>query len=100
MDLILEFIFDLVLESSVEIAKDKKINKWIRYPIAFLLSLFLIAVICTILFVGIVFIFDEEINIKLAGILFIVFDIILIISAIRKIKNEKNNYNKPIKKEE
>ena len=29
MDLILEFIFDLVLESSMEIAKDKKIKKWI-----------------------------------------------------------------------
>ena len=31
---------------------------------------------------------DEEINTKLAGILFIVFDIILIILAIKKIKNE------------
>ncbi len=88
MDLILEFIFDLVLESSMEIAKDKKIKKWIRYPLAFLLSLFIIAVIGTIFFVGIIFILDEEINIKLAGALFIVFDIILIVSAIKKIKRE------------
>lgn len=100
MDLILEFIFDLVLESSMGIAKDKKIKKWIRYPIAFLLSVFIIAVIGTIFFVGVVFIIDEEINIKLAGILFIVFDIILIASAIRKIKNEKINHEKSVKKED
>ena len=94
MEFILEFIFDLVFESSMEIAKDKKIKKWIRYPLAFVLFLFIIAVIGTIFFVGIMFIFDEEINIKLAGILFIIFDIILIISAIKKIMNEKNKYNK------
>ena len=85
MEFILEFIFDLFFESSMEIAKDKKIKKWIRYPLAFVLFLFIIAVIGTIFFVGIMFIFDEEINIKLAGILFIIFDIILIISAIEKI---------------
>lgn len=85
MEFILEFIFDLVFESSMEIAKDKKIKKWIRYPLAFVLFLFIIAVIGTIFFVRIMFIFDEEINIKLAGILFIIFDIILIISAIEKI---------------
>lgn len=85
MEFILEFIFDLVFESSMEIAKDKKIKKWIRYPLAFVLFLFIIAVIGTIFFVGIMFIFDEEINIKLARILFIIFDIILIISAIEKI---------------
>ena len=88
MDLILEFIFDLVLESSMEIAKDKKINKCIRYPLAFLLSLFIIAVIGTIFFVGIMFIIDKELNIKLAGILFLVFDIILVVSAIKKIKKK------------
>lgn len=93
MDLILEFIFDLVLESSMEIAKDKKIKKWIKYPLAFLLSLFIIAVIGTIFFVGIMFIVDEEINIKLAGVLFIVFDIVLIVSAIKKIKKELSTKN-------
>ena len=89
MDLLLEFIFDLVLESSMEIAKDKKINKWIRYPVAIFLSLFIIAVLGLILFVGIMFLMDEEINIKLAGGLFIIFDIILIISAIRKVRKMK-----------
>lgn len=91
MDLLLEFILDLVLESSIEIAKDKKISKWIRYPVAFLLSLFIIAVLCIIFIVGIVFIMDEEINIKLAGALFIVFDIILIISAIKKVIKYKKS---------
>lgn len=94
MDLLLEFIFELVLESSMEIAQDKKVNKWIRYPIAFLLSLFIIAVLSIILFVGIMFLIDEEINIKLAGVLFIVFDVILIISAIKKVSKIKQNKNK------
>ena len=85
MDLLLEFIFELVLESSMEIAQDKKVNKWIRYPIAFLLSLFIISVLSIILFVGIMFLVDEEINIELAGVLFIVFDVILIFSAIKKL---------------
>ena len=89
MDLLLEFIFDLVLESSMEIAKDKQIHKWIRYPVAIFLSLFIIAVLGLILFVGIMFLMDEEINIKLAGGLFIIFDIILIISAIRKVRKMK-----------
>lgn len=89
MDILLEFIFELVLESSMEIAKDKKVNKWIRYPVAILLSLFIIAILGLILFVGIMFLIDEEINLKLAGIAFIMFDVILIISAIRKINKMK-----------
>lgn len=94
MDLLLEFIFELVMESSIEIAQDKKINKWIRYPIAFILSLFIIAVLITIMFVGIMFLMDKEINIKLAGVLFIIFDIILIVSAIKKISKIKKDENK------
>ena len=87
MDLLLELIFDLIVDSSVEIAKDKKVKKWIRYPVAFLLFLFIIAAIGTILFVGIVFLTDSEVNIKFAGMIFIVFDIVLIFSAIKKIRS-------------
>ena len=35
MDLLIELIFELVMETSIEIAQDKKVKKWIRYPIAF-----------------------------------------------------------------
>ena len=73
------------MESSIEIVQDKKVKKWIRYPIVFFLALFIIAVLITIMYVGIMFLMDEEINIKLAGVLFIIFDIILIIYAIKKV---------------
>lgn len=94
MDLLLELIFELVMESSIEIAQDKKVKKWIRYPIAFFLALFIIVVLLTIMFVGIMFLMDEEINIKLAGALFIIFDVILIISAIKKASKIVKDNNK------
>lgn len=43
------------MESSIEIVQDKKVKKWIRYPIAFFLALFIIAVLITIMYVGIMF---------------------------------------------
>ena len=98
MDFILEIIFDLILESSMEIASDKKTKKWIRYPLAFLLSLFLIAVIGALLFVGIMFILDKEIEMKLAGILFIVFDIIITVSAIKKLKKKLSKKENELRK--
>lgn len=85
MELLSELIFELLLEGSAEIAKDKKINKWIRYPLAVLLSLFILAAIIALLVIGIIFLTEKEANRKLFGILFITIDIILIISAIKKI---------------
>ena len=79
-------IFELLLEGSVEIAKDKKVNKWIRYPIAVLLSLFILTVIIAILVVGIIFLTEKETNIKLFGILFIIIEI----KKISKIKHNEN----------
>lgn len=86
MELLLELIFELLIEGSTQIAKDKKLNKWIRYPVAVLLSLFILVVIGAMLVVGIIFLTEPETDKKLFGVLFIVFDIVLIISAIKKIR--------------
>ena len=91
MELLLEIIFELLLEGSAEIAKDKKVKKLIRYPLAVLLSLFILAVIIALLVVGIIFLTEKETNKKLAGILFIAFDIVLMVSAIKKILKIRQN---------
>ncbi len=89
MELLLEIIFDLILEGSVEVAKNRKISKWIRYPLVVLISLFIIAIIGLLTVIGFALIFKGENRYaKLGGILFLIFDIILIISAIKNIKKE------------
>ncbi len=88
MELLLEVIFDLIVEGSAEVAKNRRISKWIRYPIVVLISLFIIAVIGLLTFMGFALIFKGDRYAKLAGILFLIFDIILIISAIKNIKKE------------
>ncbi len=88
MELLLEIIFDLIIEGSAEVAKNRKISKWIRYPVIVLISLFIIAIIGLLTFVGFALIFKENRYAKLGGILFLIFDIILIISIIKNIKRE------------
>jgi len=88
MELLLEIIFELIVDGSEEVAKNRKISKWIRYPIVFLMSLFIIAVIGLLTFIGFALILKGDIYAKLGGILFLIFDIFLIISAIKNIKKE------------
>lgn len=40
LDELFEFILELVVEGSIEISKNKKINKWIRYPLIALIIIF------------------------------------------------------------
>lgn len=52
MDFIFELIVELLVEGSFEASSNKKLSKWIRYPILFLLILFFAAVILGVLFLG------------------------------------------------
>ncbi len=88
MEILLEIIFDLIVEGSVEVVKNRKVSKWIRYPIVVLIYLFIIAIIGLLTFIGFALIFKGDRYAKLGGILFLIFDIILIISAIKNIKKE------------
>lgn len=85
----MEFIVELLLEGSIEISSNKKISKWIRYP---LIVLFFLSVICLILFLGIS-LFNKNI---LGGLFVIDIGIILLILSMVKfrkvyIKKEKCN---------
>lgn len=53
MELIFEFIFELLLEGGLEISSNKKVNKWIRYPILAIIILFFLTIILGLIFIGI-----------------------------------------------
>ena len=59
MDFILEFLFELLLEGTVELSKNVKVPKTIRYPLLVLIILFVIAMIAGIFVLGIV-LFKED----------------------------------------
>lgn len=90
MEYIIEFILDLVFESSVEISKSK-VPKYIRYPLIVIVTLFFIIVIGLIFLVGILSLKE---NIFL-GIFFILVGILLLLMSIIKFKK---TYLKQVKK--
>lgn len=51
MDDIIEFILELIFECGIEVCKNSKIPKYIRYPLIVIISLTFIAIIGIILFV-------------------------------------------------
>lgn len=87
MEFIFELLIELIFESSLEISKNKKISKWIRYPVITLISLFFIGVIGLIAFLGVRF---WTYN-KVASFFFILIAITLLIGCIIKLKKTYKN---------
>ena len=86
MDFIIELLLDLIFEGSIEISKNKKVPKWIRYPLIFIISLFMIVVLVGIEVLGFLIIEDNS----LFGIIIIILGLILLVLAIIKfIKTKK-----------
>ena len=52
MDDLLEFVFEVLLELGEDVSSNRKISKWIRYPILAIIILFYIGVVGITLFVG------------------------------------------------
>lgn len=93
MDLLFELIAEIILEGSMEIASNRKISKWIRYPILGLLVLFFAVLIFGIILLGIILL-DDNI---LAGIFMIALGIFFLVASIIKskktyfdVKNDKS----------
>ena len=82
MEFIIELILDLLLEESIEASKSEKVPKPVRYILIALISLFFLAVIGLIIFLGI----DTLKNSKLAGIIVISMGVLFLILAIMKFK--------------
>lgn len=91
MEFIVEFIAELILEALVEggiiVGTDKKVSRWIRYPLLFILQLCCLAVIFLVLYVGIA-IFKENVLgsviIISLGVLMLVTDIVKVIKIYKK----------------
>lgn len=84
MDLLIEIILELILEGTLAITSNKKVPKWIRYPLIFILSILLSIVIIGLFILG-VYIYQENIIISL---IFILSSTALLIGAIIKFKNQ------------
>lgn len=83
MDLVFEFLLELIFEGAVEVSKSKKIPKIIRYPLICLIVLFFIALIGLMFFVSYL-VFQESI---VGGICFFLFSFIFLVMGIFKFKN-------------
>ena len=80
MEYVIEFILELLVDGTIEILPNKKVSKWIRYPLGILVGLFMFAVIIGILVFGLL-ILGEWI---IAGILMLALGIALLVCAIYK----------------
>ncbi len=90
MDMLIELVVDLLFDAGLEVTKNKKISKWIRYPLIVLIVLFIIGVIGCLMCVGIVMILSKEKFQMLLGAFILLVAIVLLICTIKNIKKEKN----------
>lgn len=88
MDFIIEFIVELLIEGSIEIGTNRKISKFVRYPLLILILIFYIVVIGIITFVGIELL-SKNIILGIIFLLLALFLIFITIWAFRKKLKEK-----------
>lgn len=82
MEFIFEFILELIFEGSIEVSKNRKIPKYIRYPLIVIISLFFILVIGLIFFTGILSLKKN----LLLGIALILIGMLMLIMSVIKFK--------------
>lgn len=83
MEFLIELLLDLIIEGSIEISSNKKVSKFIRYPLIVLIILFFTLFILGLMLLGII-ILKENIYF---GIFLLIIVLILLISGINKFKN-------------
>ena len=82
MEFLIELLIELIFEGGIELSANKKISKWIRYPLIIIIMLFFGFIIFGLLFLGIS-LANENIYL---GLLLIVISLILLVAAIYKFK--------------
>ena len=87
MDIVFELIFELFFEGSLEITKNKKISKWIRYPLMGIICLFFLLFLGLIFFLGIS-LYKEN---KIGSFLIISIGVFMMIGSVVKLKNVWHN---------
>ena len=88
MDILIELMIDLLFDAGLEVTKNKKINKWIRFPLILLILLFLIVVVVGLIYFGLRLIQSKDDRAIAFGVLLILFVFIIFIVFIQNILEE------------
>ena len=83
MDFLIEVVLDLVFEGGIELSKNRKVPKIIRYPLIVIILLFFAVIIIGLFIIGVVILKQSVI----LGIIMIASSIVLLVSAIVKFRN-------------
>lgn len=86
MEFLMELITELLLEGSLEVAKSRRISKWIRYPIIALLALLYLAVVALIALTAWIVCRGE--GPLWLGVGLLLLDIFFVLYSIRKMRKE------------
>ena len=89
MDMLIEALIELIFDTSLELAKNKKISKWIRYPLIILIILFIVGIIGCLMSVGVVMILSKERPQMIIGELIILLAIIFSTIIIKNINKRR-----------
>lgn len=90
MDDIIEFLLELLLDGSIEVSKNKKVPKWIRYPIMILLILLFSLILLFIIYLGLSILRDSIILGSIILLITFIFIVMVIKKIKRHMKKEKN----------
>ena len=82
MDFIIELVIELLLEGSIEVSLNKKVSKWIRYPLILFIVTIFMGIILLMFYLG----FSLLNKNVLAAILILIISTFMLISAIIKFK--------------
>lgn len=93
MEFLIELVLDLFVEGGIEVSSNKKISKWIRYPIIALLILFFSVVILGMIILGIVLLRESLLGGTLIILIGLVFLIMFIYKFRKKYLEEKKKSN-------
>ena len=87
--MLIEALIELIFDTSLELAKNKKISKWIRYPLIILIILFIVGIIGCLMSVGVVMILSKERPQMIIGELIILLAIIFSTIIIKNINKRR-----------
>lgn len=84
MSFIFELLFELIFDSTIDIARNTKVPKWARFPAIMVISALVLGVAVAVGFAGVALIRDHEDSAQLAaGTLFLVLDAVYVISIVK-----------------
>ena len=95
MEVLLGIVLSLIFEGCAEVAGNRKLTPWIRYPAIALVSAFVLAVLGLVGFAGVVMIASGDSVFSICGgLLLLGLDVFLLLKGIKRLKTEAHRYRK------